>query len=349
MLPIYRPSGKFSPLFIILAVLGIIAALAPAWVYQFLMDLNPFFSFNYLITVGFAFLLARVARFLVQTGKCRNTVVALAAALLMGGVTAGATHYFAYLSFRGQAAEAAQVQGPDAKEAVAKGEPIGFTQYIDQRVETGWTMGKNPQKPIPVTGIFVWLLWGIEALTLMGGAAYGAVKATKDPFCDVCGEWAQQQQEVSFLAPSLQAIDEVASAQSIAALLAVELDSTGDHADALLFKPSSCPSCSASHFLDIQHRQITFDRDGNDVIKDVDLLTRVALTPEQAGRLRHKFLRAQGVKREDFDAPHSAATAEELTPRPAKSHALAPGLEPDLAEPDLVEPALDREEERNTW
>ena len=341
MIPIYRPSGKFGLPFIILTLLGTVAALVPAWVYQFLMDLIPLIPFNYLITVGFAFLLAVVAGFLVQTGKCRNTIVAAAAALLMGGFSAVATHYFAYLSFR---AEAAEMEGLEAQETVALGELISFKEFIDLRVDTGWRLGKDPQNPIPVTGIFVWLLWGIEALTLMGGAVFGAVGAAKNPFCEACSEWAQQQQEFIFNAPSLQTLGEVASAQSVGALLAVEIDSTGDHADALVFKPSSCPSCSTSHFLDIQHRQITFDRDGNDSIKDIDLLTHAVLTPEQAGRLANKFLRAQGVIREDFDAAHSAATAEELTPEPA-------GAQPPSRVPRQhpAEPALDGEDDTNTW
>jgi hypothetical protein len=341
MIETYRPSGKFSPSFVIFALLGAAVAVASAWLYQFLMELIPLIYLNFLITAGFAFLLSMGTGAMVHGGRCRNAFVAVAAALVIGALTAGATHYFSYQSALDDIVD---MEGLDEVGAEALAEQVSFGQFIEARVDMGWSFGKVGRSGdgAPISGFFVWLLWGIEGLVLVGAAGFGAFGAARSPFCESCNEWSEDDAAFIFPAPSEETLAQIRSARSVEGLLDVEIEATGMPTQGLLFKPSKCPSCPDNHHLSVCERVVTVDSDGKEDIKDTDLLTNVILTAEQAERVRAIGMGEEVPQEAEMDDWSDEALAEADAPAPSQSESTGKPAE------TKPEPALDANDD-GSW
>ncbi|MDJ0523643.1 MAG: hypothetical protein QNJ90_16355 [Planctomycetota bacterium] len=284
----YVPSGRMGALAMPAAlVAGAGIAIAGGFVYQKLIDVIPFIYINAVLTIGFAFLLGLVVAFAVGWGKCRNVLVAGAMGLVAGVIAIGFTFHLAHGWHTSEWADELQgllsrEAGVDPAAAEAEVEAVrtmSLGDYIDTRVEMGWTVLR-----IELTGIMVWLLWLIEAGILAGGAALIAAGGATAPFCEPCDLYTEQQKLGTIRAlppPSMR----TAARQGIPGLL--ELEEGGGNGR-LVFTLQACPRCDRTKFVTATAHWIKRGEDGNSEEK-ADLLENVIPTKDELESLAERF------------------------------------------------------------
>ena len=99
-------------------------------------------------------------------------------------------------------------------------------------------------KGLRPTGAWLWALWGIEALTVIGLGLLGAQTTLDQPFCERCELWTEEEKELLALAP-------VDREELVRRLETDDLDTAfrklgppaEDNPKCLLVSLQSCPSC----------------------------------------------------------------------------------------------------------
>ncbi len=196
MIETYRPSGLFSPLAFLLAAIGAVAMVALGWVYQLSLHWIPLIYLNALAVVGFGMAGGWVAGAIVRAGRVRSPMLAIAIACVAMAPGVAASHYFAFQRwFDDGVNELATQHGLSPDEMRELITDVGFWDYVENRLEYGWTIGKvgtsNQSKP-SISGPFVYGVWAIEALLALAFAIAMARTAARKPFCELTQRWADQ-------------------------------------------------------------------------------------------------------------------------------------------------------------
>ncbi|MDH3583740.1 MAG: hypothetical protein OER86_05955 [Phycisphaerae bacterium] len=278
----YKPSGKFR-----FSIFGLTAALAVVgvalgWVYQWLIDVVPWIYLSVVITLGFGLLLFLGAGWVTRLGRCRNVALAILVAVIAGLLVTAATYYHAYTIFLDDAMAAENI--PAEQRAVAT-EQFPFRDYLKFRVETGWSIGRpgrDGSSGMPIKGVFVYLVWLIEAGILVGGAALGAVGAARQPYCESCDEWTEADLlTVALPQPEPDTVERVKTATSVDQLLSVPIAPSPDEASSLVYSLSGCPRCENSAFLTVKHVSVTVNKKDEAETETEDLWSDLVLSPAQ--------------------------------------------------------------------
>ena len=206
MLQSYRPSGQCgSPFY--LSVLGIVVGAAAAgWIYQKVINLVPFIYVNFLLTLGLGYGIVWAMGKVLSFGRCRSRTAALVAGILVSLAALGASHYSAFSSWQKDVLDAIETEQyqvlrqegvpeeewPAVIEAVRADffEADTFGVYVDDRVEFGWTIG-SLSSGLPISGLFVWVIWLIEAGMLLAAGWIGSQSVRGAAYCEQCDQWAE--------------------------------------------------------------------------------------------------------------------------------------------------------------
>ncbi|MFN0248102.1 MAG: hypothetical protein ACKV2T_14525, partial [Kofleriaceae bacterium] len=189
-LPQYRPSGRTSPRLIPAALLGCAIGVGLAYPYQAIVREVPFVLINLLIVAALAGLLAMLARKVSALGHNRVPWLGGLVGLLIATATIGASHYFAYRSavvdVVEQVAKESNTTESEVKPLISS--RLTFERYIEVRVESGWSLGRHADhvEQGDITGSLVWIVWGIEALVLLGACISRGARCP--PYCEHCHE-----------------------------------------------------------------------------------------------------------------------------------------------------------------
>jgi len=147
----YRHSGKFSPHGLALALIVPIAAgFLLGYVYAYLIKWIPFIYLNIFITAGYGGVIGFLAGWMLRVGKVRNNALAGICGLLAG--LAGL-----YLGWNGHV----HAYFEDAPVLCQPGEILKGMGYL--YAHGSWTL-----KGEPVTGVILGIVWGVEALMIVG-------------------------------------------------------------------------------------------------------------------------------------------------------------------------------------
>lgn len=215
----YRSSGKFSPTFLVTGWLVTMAGLAVAIPYQAALNYIPFIYLNLAVVVGLGALLMIGMAKAVEFGHCRNPILAVVAAIQMAILVVAATHF---VSLQLLFFEVSREVGITAAEMDQLRAELTMTEFIGWQVEAGWLIGSSET---PLSGIFVWMIWGIEALTLIAFAGFGAWKAAKEPYCEPCSDWTAEATASLIVAyPSPEMVQRIKAAMSFEDLLEFDVD-----------------------------------------------------------------------------------------------------------------------------
>lgn len=179
----YNSSGKFGPLTAVYAVGGAVALGLLAWVYQLALTWIPFIYIEFILVGGFGFAAGLAVSMIMDMGHCRNRGVGALVGLLLGAVGLAASFWWGYRSGLSSVIESnPQVA---AEEIAAQ---YSFGLWIDDRVEGGWTI-----KSAALNGAFVWVMWSLEALIVLGiSGAMGWIRAGHS-YCEKCKAWHTSQ------------------------------------------------------------------------------------------------------------------------------------------------------------
>jgi hypothetical protein len=217
----YRASGALNPGSTLAAALGgVVAALVAAGI-VWAWESSPIPTLVILTPILQGFVLGFVLMFLFGRAKLRNPTLGFVFGLVCGAISVVAVHYGHYVTdvyafrdaLRIEAAKAAASGSPGAPTilSMVNSDPYhaldefeikpmtgrtGFLGHLHVRAKHGVTI-----KRAEVTGIGMWVLWGIEALIVIGIAAAMGRSRAAEPFCELCDRWFDEVETPTMLPP----------------------------------------------------------------------------------------------------------------------------------------------------
>ncbi|CAA9201826.1 hypothetical protein [Flavobacterium collinsii] len=193
----YKPSGKFSLIFILYFLLISITAFPIlALIYAYCIWYIPFVYIRFFITIGFGLLVGVVIlQFVIKKGKVRNPLLGF----IIGFVGAFLALYFHWTIWIDLVIKAGESQ--DSNNVSILVSNIDFRQvfslifrpdlvfeYISQINEYGmWSI-----KGAMVNGTFLWVIWLIEISIVVAISGILPYLETKKPFSESTNSWYEE-------------------------------------------------------------------------------------------------------------------------------------------------------------
>ncbi len=206
----YKPTGAFEVVGTFQAtILGVVAALVVAGV-VWAWEISPIPTLLIVTPLIQGAAVGWVLALLFRRIKLRNRLVAATVGLLCGLLSIGLVHYGHHLKLVGEAASsiAEQVRQdqeikPEVRDQVLAALETNPAAVVDAvmrdetghggilgslalRARQGVTLGRGNTN---VTGVGVYVLWGLEALAVALIAASMGWAAASEPFCEDCQAW----------------------------------------------------------------------------------------------------------------------------------------------------------------
>ena len=185
-----------------------------------------------------------IGAFVVNAGKLRNVMIAALFGILLGTAGLGAKYYFQYQTLLSDATtqfmkeeSIPDDQRQQVKNALAS--EITFWKHIEFRVEEGWNVGRGGGGA-PISGVFVYLIWGIEAVIVYFLAFTIPVSAANEPFSEKVNDWASEEEIVMTLPITDQEmVAKIKSASSVEDLLEIPIPKTDESNQFAVYKVNS--------------------------------------------------------------------------------------------------------------
>lgn len=272
---LYEPSGKTPIVGLLVGAIAVgVVAVVSAPIYAYATVYCPIAQLSVLLTLVFGAVLGVVpALAMVHLGKVRSTGVVVLFALGASGLG----YVLSWLPWL-----YATMNRNSTVPLVVMLDPVVFAQMLRNAYEIGtWTIGRGDT---PVSGLFLGLIWVIEAGLVLGmGALVGFGAADGGPFCERCEAWCK----------------------NVGVLMHLPLESEGMIVSRLMngdlgvlaevpaidpsFRPAvqvvgwRCPSCRETATLHVQRVHVQRDKKGNPIEHRDDLV-------------RHLLVRAADVE-----------------------------------------------------
>ena len=204
MITKYIPSGKCRGSVVPFTILGVVIAAVWGAIYQVSIEFIPWIYLTFLLTLVCGFGTVVICSFFLNFSHCRNVMIGALAGLAIGFSVLATGHIMSYIAWSAiidddiQSAKAAQDQLSPTSEnsnnnlSTAENSEERFfflepLEYAQIRANTGWSIG-SVSSGAPVTGIFFYLTWIIEAVIMLGAGIFGGIGAAKSPYCERCSK-----------------------------------------------------------------------------------------------------------------------------------------------------------------
>ncbi|MDP5238768.1 hypothetical protein Q9Q94_04470 [Uliginosibacterium sp. 31-16] len=176
----YQPSGKLPvktlPAFLLTAA----CAVPLGWLYAWLIWHIPLVYINFLITLGFGGAMAVAMMMALDHGHCRNPLLAT-----LGGLAVGLLGWYAQWAAWLGFVLADSGLAPGWLDLLSR--PHAVWDLAWRVNETGaWSLRNSSEA---VSGIWLDIVWGVEALILLGLPMFGARSQATTPFSETAGLW----------------------------------------------------------------------------------------------------------------------------------------------------------------
>ncbi len=280
-LPKYEPSGRFKPTAIVMLVGAIIAGALAAWVYQALVRWIPFIILKALAVVAFGFVVSMLSIMTVSVGQVRNRIVGVALGLLVATGSVAGSYFWAYQDVVGELVEA----NPGVTRAEVM-EQYTFPLWVQDKVEAGWSMSRRSSSSggTQFNGFFVYLVWGIEALLMLGVGAVMAYGNSATPYCEDCGRWTKEN-TTQIHGRTREDVMPLLQSNQVGHLLGMEPPENADQNQWIVLKAHSCPNCSHTWMSVSDGKKVT-GKDGKEQVTTNSIADYLELAPRQAQDLR---------------------------------------------------------------
>lgn len=319
MIETYKPSGGFSMLTVILALIGAAVFAGLAFVYQVLLYWVPLIYLNFLLTAGVGFSGGLIGMMCMKTGRCRNVSIALGMGLVIGVSGLAAKHWFQYRQYKAEIsdgfADFADQQGKPALSAEGLEKLRGsfereftFSKYVSHRVKTGWSIGRRGQGP-PIKGAFVYVVWTIEAGIVLFFCCLFPFNQVNTPYNELLQQWADEEEIVlmtSIHDPAF--VQNLQNAISVDELLQLPTPSTEGSNRVLKYQINSIAGQDMdSAYLSITDGVVTVGKDGDAKTDESKLYKYVVLSADKrkqfvAAAKAHKQVLEQQIIAENEDS-----------------------------------------------
>ena len=173
-----------------------------AVLYQDAVHFIPFIYVNAIIMLGFAVVVATSTWTGLLLGKCRNVAIGSFVGAIVGVGAVAASHAAEYwYNTRGIA------------------DPPALGEYVTTRAWLGWALGPSGSG-LPITGVFFYVIWGIEGLVITLAGVAGGFGAASVPFCERCDRHATKSlRSKTAQAPADEAVSLLVNASRVPELL----------------------------------------------------------------------------------------------------------------------------------
>lgn len=240
----YRHSGKVGPLGLpLMAGAALAASLPIAAIYGYLVALNPFIYINFIGTIIASAAVGGLVGLMAKPGQVRNMALTGGMGFLAGCVFV-VTQWWATFQYY--------------EVDVSLTDPAAIWDAVLAFATLGpWTLfGVEPGK----TGFMV--IWGIEALMIVGLSALAAVGVADEPFCERCSTWVDDTLEVGPFdaVTAVEALTARLDRGDASMLTAFERSENAERHAVIQLK--ECATCKMLKLADVKNVEISVDDDG---------------------------------------------------------------------------------------
>ncbi len=308
MFDTYQPSGRFSFLSLPLLLAGVAAAIALAYVYYLALHFIPLIYISFLVTAGMGVALGFAGVTIVKTGKVRNRAVALLIGLLLLLSGLGAKFYFQYQQMIGEAVEMT-LQDPDARDQPR--------ELVEQVVRQNLTFIGRRGGGAPVSGVFVWIVWLLEALIIGWLSISGPLEHASVPFSEKTDQWADEEEMVMLLPiTDEQMVASIQSAANVDDLLSFPIPKTDESNQFAMYKVNSIEGQEMEDaYLSVDRLTLSVNSKGEQETKTQPLVKHAILSSQNRKRLMENaelLQEAMAEYRQAVDAEQSDQETGEL-------------------------------------
>lgn len=298
----YRPSGKAPAAGVLgMFITGIAAAVVGAFIYVRLIEWIPLVYFNALLVLGYGFVVGMGVALACKKGKVRKPSACFLAGLVSGTVAV-------YLQWAYYLA----LNTPDILGEMGEG-TFSLTLHFLAAPGEIWEMLRliNPEgmwtiKGSAVNGTFLWVVWGIELLGILGMSLLMAGVHTRDPYSESEDRWMDEQKLQDRLTPVTNGKDFVATLER------------GDYSPLWGLAPTQ----TAEHFCRLTLYTCTGDADAYVSLQNVRLVQKKKETKEETESV-FKYLHIPAKKAQELVA-HLAAMQAPQPEAPVEAPAATP-------------------------
>ena len=333
MFETYQPSGKFGTLTIPLILLGMLVAAALAFVYQLLLQFIPLIYINFLVTVFSGIGLGVIGTWIVNTGHSRNRMIAILTGVVLALTALSAKYYFQYQTFCNQVVEFEQeailkeagvALDTEQREQIlaelkkAVREEISFVDHLNIRVDQGWNIGRRGNGA-PINGVFVYLIWLIEAGILLYYAVTKPLAAAGEPYSEKLNEWASEEEAVMNLPiTNDEMVAQIQSAHSVDDLLSLPIPKTDESTKFALYRVNSIEGQELEDaYLSVDLIEFSVNAKGEQETTTTSLVKHAILSSDQRKQLLENadlMQEAFAAYRESVEADAAAEAANDGQP-----------------------------------
>jgi hypothetical protein len=292
MTPYYQPSNKM-PLAGIISLLagGLVAALLLALVYIYAVWYIPFVYINFFLCLGFGLVLGAALALLVRAGKLRNPGAVGALAVLVG-LVAVYLEWGVYLTLLFNSESTGTGADADTSTSFSLSlfadiiaHPGAMWLAMQKINETGsWSLkGSTP------SGVFLAVIWVIEAVIILGGTYLMAKAQATEPFSETSNEWATEET----LPHPLTFAQDVATTRT--ALESGQFHHLAPHTAAEVEAPfarlklHSAPNDPNCRYLTLENVTTTIDKKGKASQSTATVVQHLAVSPTHFQELQRRF------------------------------------------------------------
>jgi hypothetical protein len=236
----YKLSGKLGNVFIVGLLLGPILVTLLCIIYAYIDVYNPMVYLTFLVFLGLLFGIILIQKIIIKLSKCRNKNSSIIYGLIVGlfGVYSSWCT-FLYVMFR---EENFPIELLDLMFNPSMIYELANTLSVD---------GYYTLFGIEVKGFFLWLIWIIEAIGIIGAGALGGLTVMHEEiFCEDCNRWAE---DIDFnLRLSIE--DKIAAKKIIETEISKILDYPiydGFNSDHIRINLHQCSKCQNTSTVDI--------------------------------------------------------------------------------------------------
>jgi hypothetical protein len=242
----YAPIGwRTLPLFAVglaaAAAAGSVDALFGGW-------LGSALALQIALTVAFAVGVGIIAFYVLEWGRCRNTLAARAIAAALALAAISASHYFGY--YRAALQTAKRLGTP----AAAVRDRYSFGAYMTAQQESGVRVA-NARASFGLGGWAVRAGWAIEALVVLGFALAGGAIATLGIHCSRCDGPTRELGRLRLGGLGEGDAAEALRSGDLDAVLALQARSA-EELPRLELAVAGCPSCEETAFVTVSAHRV---------------------------------------------------------------------------------------------
>ncbi|GAB3872199.1 hypothetical protein GCM10028824_22310 [Hymenobacter segetis] len=288
----YQPSNKMPLGGVLLFLLGgVLAAAVLAFVYIYAVWYIPFVYINFFICLGFGLVLGGILLLLARAGKLRSPKGVAVLAVLVG-LAAIYLEWSVYLTLLFNTETTGTGRDADTSTSFSAAlfgdvltHPAAMWAAIDKINATGtWSLkGATP------SGAFLWFVWVVELVIILGGAYLMASSQADEPFSELTNEWADEEalaHPIAYAHDAAQTRASLETGQFRTLLPHVAQSAVAPFARLKLHRVANDPGCQ---YLTLENVTPKVDDKGKASESTATVVQHLAISPAAYDELKARF------------------------------------------------------------